>query len=305
MIVMAAVLAMTACEKPILDDVSGNGGKNSNVVLTFTANNSDAMTRAGGMYDGADGWNSATTRAATQNLGLYFQKLNIMLFDAWGEKAFSTVKTQLATDNGFGSLTCQLAEGTYTVVAVGHSSIKSATIKSPQMVQFTASDGEKLTDTFCYCGQIEVGNEDLQQTFTMQRVCAMVQFKLTDETTPESLAKMTIGYTGGSANFNPTTFEGTTKSTQSENRTKSDTSTYQVFTFPYLAETGVLKMTVTAYDADGNTLRQRVFEDVPVTRNRITTYQGHFFDGTEGNFTQSTFGFSVNGDWGGEDNHTF
>ena len=58
-------------------------------------------------------------------------------------------------------------------------------------------------------------------------------------------------------------------------------------------------------DADGNTLRQRVFESVPVTRNRITTYQGQFFDGTEGNFTQSTFGFSVNGEWSGEDNYDF
>ena len=227
------------------------------------------------------------------------------MFDAWDDKAFSQVKTQTSDDSGFGSIACQLQEGAYTVVAVGHSSIKSATIKSPQMVQFTASDGEKLTDTFCYCGQIEVGNDDLQQTFTMQRVAAMVQFKLTDENIPESFTKMVIDYTGGSANFNPTTSEGTTKSTQSEARVCSDSSTYQVFTFPYQSSTGSLKMTLTAYDADGNTLRQRVFEQAPVTRNRITTYTGQFFDGTEGDFTQSTFGFSVNGEWSGEDTFEF
>lgn len=279
--------ALTACEKPILSEKTVNA-QQGNVRLTFTATSSDPVTRA-----------------ATDNLALYFQKLNVMLFDAWGEKAFSQVKTQTSDDSGFGSLACQLQEGTYTVVAVGHSSIKSATIKSPQMVQFTASDGEKLTDTFCYAGEIEVGNEDLQQTFQMQRVCAMVQFKLTDTAVPESFTKMVIAYTGGSANFNPTTSEGTTKSTQSETRARSDTSTYQVFTFPYQSSTGTLKMTLTAYDAQGNTLRQRVFESVPVTRNRITTYQGQFFDGTEGNFTQSTFGFSVNGEWGGEDSYTF
>lgn len=287
----ALAMIMASCEKPILGE-DGKSKGDGNVTLVFSANNGD-ITRG------------SARRAATQNLALHFTKLNVQVFDAWGEKAFSTMKTQTSDDSEFGHLTCQLEAGTYTVVAVGHSSIKSATIKSPQMVQFTASDGEKLTDTFCYCGQIEVGNEELQQTFAMQRVAAMVQLKLTDEDVPESFTKMTIGYTGGSANFNPTTFEGTTKSTQSENRTKSDTSTYQVFTFPYLAETGTLKMTVTAYDAQGNTLRQRVFDAVPVTRNRITTYTGQFFDGTDGNFTQTAFGFSVNGDWNGEDNYTF
>ena len=282
----AAVLMMTACEKPIIGEESEKQSV-GNVRLTFTANNGDV------------------TRAATTNLAAYFTKLNVMVFDSEGDKVFSTVKTQTADDEDFGQLTCQLQEGTYTVVAVGHSSIRSATIKSPQMVQFTASDGEKLTDTFSACQQIEVGNEELQQTFTMQRVAAMIQFKLTEENVPEGFAKMTIGYTGGSANFNPTTFEGTTKSTQSENRQRSDTSTYQVFTFPYLSATGTLKMTLTAYDGDGNQLRQRVFEDVPVTRNRITTYRGQFFDGTEGNFTQTVFGFSVNGDWEGEDQHEF
>ena len=284
--ICAFCVTFVACENPNFDE-KGNSKGEGNVTLTFTANNGDA------------------TRAATTNLALYFTKLNVQIFDAWGEKAFATMKTQTASDSDFGSLTCQLEAGTYTVVAVGHSSIKSATIKSPTMVQFTASDGEKLTDTFCACQQIEVGNDELQQTFTMQRVCAMVQFKLTDESIPESFTKMTIAYTGGSANFNPTTFEGTTKSTQSENRQRSDTSTYQVYTFPYLSATGSLKMTLTAYDANGNALRQRVFDAVPVTRNRITTYTGQFFDGTEGNFTQSVFGFSINGDWEGEDVYEF
>lgn len=286
---MLAGLVMAACEQPLgWSDVNGSKSGNGNVTLQFTATNDDAVTRA-----------------ATMNLGLYFQKLNVQIFDAQGEKVWQTMKTQTAGSDGFGSLTCQLAEGTYTVVGVGHSSIKSATIKSPQMIQFTASDGEKLTDTFSCCSEIEVGNDELQQTFQMQRVAAMVQFKLTDRQVPETFDRLVIAYTGGSANFNPSTLEGTTKSTQSETRQRSDTSTYQVFTFPYQAVTGTLKMTLTAYDDAGNTLRQRVFEHVPVTRNRITTYRGQFFDGTEGSFTQAAFGFSVNGDWEGEDQYQF
>ena len=281
-------MALFACEKPLIDE-GINSSNSGNVRLTFTASNSDPVTRA-----------------ATDNLGLYFGKLNIQVFDAWGEKAFATMKTQTSGDSGFGSLACQLSEGSYTVVAVGHSSTKSATIKSTEMVQFTASDGEKLTDTFCYCGQIEVGDDEpLQQTFQMQRVGAMVQFVLTDSVVPEQFAKMVIGYTGGSANFNPSTSEGTTKSTQSEARQRNDSNTYQVFTFPYQAATGSLKMTLTAYDGDGNTLRQRVFESVPVTRNRITCYTGPLFTDGEGTITQSGFGFTVNGDWEGEDSFQF
>ena len=276
-------IALSSCEKPIMPEDAGGG----NVTLTFTASNSDI------------------TRAASTNLSAYFTKLNVQVFDAWGEKVFATMKTQTKDDADFGSLKCQLEAGTYTVVAVGHSSIKSATIKSPQMVQFTASDGEKLTDTFSCCQQIEVGTDALQQTFQMQRVAAMVQFKLNDENIPESFARMVIGYTGGSANFNPTTSQGTTKSTQSESRPAVSSQVYQVYTFPYLSDAGVLKMTLTAYDAQGNTLRQRVFDAVTVTRNRITTYTGQFFDGTEGNFTQSAFGFTVNGDWDGEDQYEF
>ena len=52
-------------------------------------------------------------------------------------------------------------------------------------------------------------------------------------------------------------------------------------------------------------LSRNWFDAVPVTRNRITTYTGQFFDGTEGNFTQSAFGFTVNGDWDGEDQYEF
>lgn len=287
---ITATLMLVSCEKPILDtEDSNDADRQGNVSLTFTASNGDMQMRS-----------------VTDDLLAYFQKLNVMVFDAWGEKVFSSVRTQTSVDADFGSLSCQLQEGVYTVVAVGHSSVKSATIKSPQMVQFTASDGEKLTDTFCVCQQIEVdGESPFSQTLAMQRVCAMVQFLMTDEEIPETFVKLTIAYTGGSANFNPSTLEGSTKSSQSESRLRSDIPAYRIFTFPYKAVSGTLKMTVTAYDNDGNTLRQRVFENVPVTRNRITTYQGQFFDGTEGNFTQSTFGFSVNGEWDGEDVHDF
>ena len=277
MIMMAALL-LTACENPVIDEPQGN------VTLTFSVTNSD-VTRG------------------TVTVGDYFTKLNVMLFDADGQKVFDKVRTQLATDDDFGTLNAALQEGTYTVVAVGHSSLVSATIKSPQMVQFTAKDGQKLTDTFCYCGDVTIGDTPEQFQLKMHRVCAMVEVVATDETVPDGFARVVIGYTGGSANFNPTTFEGTTKSTQSEARTKADR--YQVFTFPYMATTGTLKMTLSMQTADGTVLAVKTIDEVPVTRNRITRYTGHLFDDTPGEITETGFGFMVETDWDGIDDYTF
>lgn len=285
----AAVLMFTACEKIVMNEYA-----DGNVILNFTAGGSpNAGTRT-----------SATTRGVV-TIGDYFQKLNVMLFDAEGNKYFDKVRTQYSTDENFGQMSLTLPAGEYTVVAVGHSSAKSATIKSPEMVQFTASEGQKLTDTFAYCGTVTVGDEPENHSLTMSRVCAMVRFQFTDEEIPASLTNVKFDYTGGSANFNPTTSEGTTKSTQSETRPVSANDSYQIFTFPYMATTGTLKVTISALASDGTVIKKKTLDAVPVTRNRITTYSGPLFGEGEGTITQSGFGFTVNPDWDGEDQYTF
>ena len=278
---LIAALALTSCEKPVLD---GSTVESGNVTITFEPTNRD-LTRG-----------TAVTA---------FTKLNVQLFDADGEKVFEKVKTQLSTDDDFCTMSLKLSEGTYTVVAVGHSSHNSATIKSPEVVQFTANDGEKLTDTFCHCSQIVVGSSAADYTLPMYRVGAMIQFVLTDNQVPNNFAYFLMEYTGGSANFNPTTLQGITKSTQSEKRIRNSMNVYQAYTFPYMATECTLKMTVSGLDADGTVIRKREFDDVPVTRNRITTYTGKFFEEGDGEFTQSDFGFVVHTDWEGEDNYTF
>lgn len=278
---MAALLA--SCEKPIVSDASPSGNT-GNVTLTFDPTRKDY------------------TRGASLAA---FTKLNVQLFDKNGEKVFEKVKTQLNTDDDFCSMSLKLSEGTYTVVAVGHSSHNSATIKSPEYVQFTASDGEKLTDTFCHCSQIVVGSSAADYTLPMYRVGAMIQFVLTDNQVPNNFAYFLMEYTGGSANFNPTTLQGTTKNTQSEKRIRNSLMVHQAYTFPYMADSCLLKISVSGLDEEGTVIRKRTFENVPVTRNRITTYTGHFFEDGDGQFTQSDFGFVVHADWDGEDVHTF
>lgn len=284
--IIAVVVMVAGCEKAVFTDADAPGTVAGDVVLRFRHNGGD-VTRAG------------------SGMAMYCSKLNVQLFDADGQKVFSSVRTQTSDEEDFGTVSVKVAAGAYTVVAVGHSCVKSATIKSPQVVQFTATDGEKLTDTFCHCSQITVGEDSKDFTLDMYRVCAMVQFCLEDESVSNDFAYFKMEYTGGSANFNPTTSEGITKSSQSENRIRNSLNIHQCYTFPYLAESCLLKMTVSATDAEGNVIRQRVFTDVPVTRNRITTYRGEFFGDGDGEFTQSEFSFVIHADWDGEDKYTF
>lgn len=278
--VICAVV-LTACEKAIDTELWDDG----NVTLRFSMTNADP-----------------TTRALSTS---YFSKLNVMLFNEDGERVFDKVRTQTSDDEDWGTLSLKLTAGTYTVVAVGHSSTKSATIKSPEVVQFTASEGEKLTDTFCHCSQIVVDGKTVNRELPMYRVGAMIQFILKDETVPANFSHFLMEYTGGSANFNPQTLEGITKSTQSEKRTTNGVQIYQAFTFPYMATSCDIKMTCTALDVDGTVIRKRVFESIPVTRNRITTYTGPFFEEGDGVFTQSDFSFLIHADWDGEDKYEF
>lgn len=282
---LAVGLIVTACEKPQLAEK-----ESGNVTLSFVPTTADIPV--------AD----EQTRA-TVTIGDYFTKLNVMLFNADGEKVFDKVRTQTIDDSDFGNLNMSLAAGTYTVVAVGHSSIKSATIKSPQMVQFTASDGEKLTDTFCNCGQVIITESSGRHELVMNRVCAMLRFRFTDTDIPSAFARLKIDYTGGSANFNPTTMQGCTKSTQSESRLPA--AEYQVFTFPYMDADGTLKVTVSALTSDDAVIRQRTFTNIPVIRNKITTYTGKFFEEGDGEIIQTAFGISVNPEWDGETEYSF
>lgn len=291
MLILVAVV-MAACEKPIVND-EGNK-EDGNVVLRFAMTNGDAIA--------GQRTKQATTRAEMSH---YFTKLNIMLFDEDGERVFEKVVMQTKDDDDFGVLRLSLTAGTYWVVAVGHSSKKSATIKSPEVVQFTASEGEKLTDTFCACERITVDGGTADYTLTMYRVGAMIQFCLKDESFPVNFSHFKMDYTGGSANFNPQTLEGITKSTQSEMRSTNEIHIYQAFTFPYMDVAGSIKMTCTALDVDGQIIRKRVFEAIPVTRNRITTYTGPFFEDGDGVFTQSDFSFLIHADWEGEDFYNF
>ena len=145
--VMMAAVVLAGCEKAIVTDADATG--TDAVTLEFTTMNTDYVTRA------------------ASGMAAYASKLNVQLFDEDGQKVFSSVKTQTKDDDDFGRLSVELADGVYTVVAVAHSSARSATIKSPEVVQFTAQDGEKLTDTLCHVSTVDGSSESHSVTLPM------------------------------------------------------------------------------------------------------------------------------------------
>ena len=148
----AGLLAMlTACEKPITPE-----GDDGNVHLTFVPTTHDVSTRG------------------TVAIGDYFSRLAVQMFDQDGNKVYDKVKTQTRDDDDFGTLNVGLTAGTYTVVAVGHSSPVTPTIKSTEMVQFTAKDGIKNSDTFAYCGNVTIDADHISHELRMNRATAMV-----------------------------------------------------------------------------------------------------------------------------------
>lgn len=274
-------LLFAACEKQVKDDANSGGTR-----LHFVPTTADTQTRG------------------TVTIGDYFSRLAVQLFDQDGNKVFSQSKTQTRDDGDFGTLSVGLTAGTYTVVAVGHSSPVTPTIKSTGLVQFTAKDGVKNSDTFCHYGTVTVSEDGGYHELRMNRMTAMVTFEFTDTDMPAAFQQLKIEYAGGSANFNPTTSEGCTKSNQSEIR-QAPAAQYHVFTFPYLSAEGKLKITLNAIDGAQNVLTTKVLSDVPVTRNRITRCTGSLFGDGDYDIYQTAFGITVNADWDGEDFYEF
>ena len=286
-IILLAILAMlTACEKPILDDaaaVSDASPSEANVILRFTQFEQEAFTRA-----------------ATDITSLC-SRLNIAIFNSEGTK----VKTvaQKEGDSDYGTVALSLAEGTYQLVVIAHSCEGSATITSTEKVTFP---NNKVTDTFYYYGDLVVTSETQNYDLTLTRAVAMFRLVLTDENIPSAVAKFKFYYTGGSSTFSPKDGYGCVNSKQTEIRTVAFDGVYEIYTLPHTEEDVLTKLTVTALDANDNTIKERVFENVPVIRNQVTRYTGSFFGNGGGGQTGSgSFRMTADPDWDSVNGYTF
>ena len=288
---IALTLLVAACEKPILDEEDAVTRKEANVILHMTQYEQEAFGNSG---------NRATTRTATGITELC-SRLNIAIFDDDGTK----VKTvaQKEGDASFGTVALTLAAGTYQLVVIAHNGEGSATITSTEKVTFP---NNKVTDTFYYYGDLVVTSEVQSYDLTLTRAVAMFRMVLTDDEIPSTVTKFKFYYTGGSSTFSPSAGYGCVNSKQTEIRAVADDGVYEIFTLPHTEEDVLTKLTVTALDANDNTVKERVFENVPVTRNQITRYTGSFFgNGGSGQTSDGTFRLTADPDWDSVNGYTF
>ena len=301
---LALALLLAACEKPVInEDLVAT--KDANVILHFVqyeqCSFGDDVTSL--PYRGGAGVGSVT-RAATDITNLC-SRLNIALFDADGTK----VKTvaQKESDANFGTVALTLTAGTYRLVVIAHNCDGSATITSTEKVTFP---NNKVTDTFYYYGDLVVTDAKQSYDLTLTRAVAMFRLVLTDESVPSSVAKLKFYYLGGSSTFSPKDGYGCVNSKQTEIRSVPSGSpagmSFEIFTLPHTEDDVLTKLTVTALDANDNVVKERTFENVPVTRNQVTRYTGSFFgNGGTGQTSDGTFRLTADPDWDSVNGYTF
>ena len=301
---LALTLLLAACEKPVIDE-DLVATKNANVILHFVqfeqCSFGDDVTSL--PYRGGAGVGSVT-RAATDITELC-SRLNIAVFDADGTK----VKTvaQKESDANFGTVGLTLTAGTYRLVVIAHNCDGSATITSTEKVTFP---NNKVTDTFYYYGDLVVTDAKQSYDLTLTRAVAMFRLVLTDESIPSNVAKLKFYYLGGSSTFSPKDGAGCVNSKQTEIRSVPSGSpagmSFEIFTLPHTEDDVLTKLTVTALDANDNTVKERTFENVPVTRNQVTRYTGSFFgNGGTGQTSDGTFRLTADPDWDSVNGYTF
>ena len=288
MFVALALLAV-AYEKPILDREDITNVKESNVILHMTQFEQVSFTRA------------------AQDITGLCSRLNIAIFDADGTK----VKTvaQKEGDANYGTVALTLAAGTYRLVVIAHNCDGSATITSEEKVTFP---NNKVTDTFYYYGDLVVTDAKQSYDLTLTRAVAMFRLVLTDEEIPSNVAKLKFYYVGGSSTFSPKDGYGCVNSKQTEVRTVPadfvSGTAFDIYTLPHTESDVLTKLTVTALDANDNTVKERVFENVPITRNQITRYTGSFFgsgSGGGGSTSDGIFRLTADPDWDSVNGYTF
>lgn len=262
-------LVLVSCEKAVFDEEQTDEPAPAGTFhVEFRATQFEALPFAVGPADG--------TRA-TVDIGDVCSRINLAIFN--GDTKVKSVN-QVSTDVAFGRIALDLVEGDYEVVVVAHSGSGAATITSPEEIKFPDN---KVTDTFYYYARLSV-EKDQTVDVLLKRAVAMFRLVTTDAI-PSNVQQMKFYYTGGSSTFDAVKGFGCKESRQTEYRSVpadmlGQTGQFEVFTFPH-SETDDLKMTVTALDASGSEVCQRVFEDLPVRLNEITQYSGSFFSGSD------------------------
>ncbi len=283
-------LIASSCEKAVFDDNTDTPSESDANVILHVASLEQIP------FSTTDG-----TRAQ-QDITELCSRLNFVIFDNQGNK----VKTlaQKAADSSFGTASFNIEPGSYQLAIIAHNSDGTATVTAADKITFP---NNLVTDTFYYYGTLVVGSEPQTYELQLQRVVSMFRLVLTQPLS-SSVHKLKFYYTGGSSTFSAVSGYGCVQSRQTVNLTvSSGQQTFDVYTFPH-EQNDLLKITITALDAQDNAIDERVFEDVPITRNQITRYTGSLFGNSSGGVEESSTNLirmTADGEWAATNDHQF
>ena len=225
------------------------------------------------------------------------QMTDLWLFDYMGDVLQTTIH-QSSEDDGFGGITLTADYGYHTFYFI-------ASRGDTPTIDGTTISWLKPSDTFCASKAITIEPETTgTQSITLHRVVTRLRIAVTDEV-PANLKTISVTPTVWYCGLDYRTTEPTAISTSP--RTVNVPSSY-IGTTGYLAlniygfcpsdgfETDI---TVSASDADAAEIASVSLSDVPLLRNRITSYSGSLFSEAK------SLSFETDDEWGDDYEHTW
>ena len=269
---MAAAMMLLSCEKDETLTAKVNEPKDSLQAKTITFTFGEIKQQS-------------MTRGTLQDASI----TDLWLFDYMGEELKQTVHQSL-TDNGFGSVAVTAETGDHSFCFIA-SRGTGASVSGGTIVW------EKPSDTFWAKSTLTITpTTATSQSVELQRVATKLKITITDEV-PATLSKLTITADTWHSGINALTGEPTAAAAR--------TSTISV-PASYVGTTGQLvasifgicgdyyttDVSVTASDANSQTIATVTLDDVPMKRNTTTSYSGPLFT------RQPTFSMTVADSWG-------
>ncbi len=281
-ILCSITLCFCACEKPMSEEKTGKEQNSTNKFnLTFSITKFEQVP-----------FDKAIHYSRSKDIKQLCTRINFAVFNE--DKKIAAVN-QTSSDRDFGKISISLPAGNYRFLVLAHNCTGNATITNLSKIKFPDN---KITDTFYYCEEINVAASSPYQ-LELRRCVA--QFKLiVEDEIPEEVKKMKFFYTGGSSTFDAINGIGSVASRQTEERTiqqeqRSGNAEFGIYTFPRAKE-GELKVEVSALNNSKVAVKERAYENVPITKNRISIYKEKFFNGSI-TTKASNFSLLINDEW--------
>lgn len=261
LLLFAAALSLTACEKPLIQDENGNANVQAPTKrFTFTVKGEFANPTFTRGY-------LATDKTLT----------DIWVFDYMDAECVQSLH-QSQSDESWGEPTMQLRYGTHHIYFVASKGETPTIDESAHTITW-----ETTKDTFWKDYEVEVvGTSNGNRAVTLERVATKLRVSISDEI-PANISTLVL--TPQTWYYGLDYVSGLATSPQKKDRTISIPSSYIGTTGQLSAsilglsnsEEWQTDVTITANDANGNSIGSVTISNAPFIRNRSTEYSGSLF----------------------------